>query len=158
MGLAENVLEELHSEGLSSFDLTQVFLSKESPASKHFWKTIDKYYFIPQLMRQQWGKEKVAAQLLPTSSLLKKKKKHRRPHKYAGSAHTQKNHQKRLQSLTLADAGGLCQLKLQAKAEVTSTPASRFLDLPWLWQKGLVQTSLAMVQSSFLLTVARKAS
>ena len=33
-----------------------------------------------------------------------------------------------------------------------------FLDLPWLWQKGLVQTSLMMVQSSFLLTVARKAS
>lgn len=40
-------------------------------------------------MRQRWGKQEVAAQLLPTSSLLQKKKKIR-PHKYAGSAHTQK--------------------------------------------------------------------
>lgn len=39
-------------------------------------------------MRQRWGKQEVAAQLLPTSSLLQKKKI--RPHKYAGSAHTQK--------------------------------------------------------------------
>lgn len=41
-------------------------------------------------MRQRWGKQEVAAQLFPTSSLLQKKKKKIRPHKYAGSAHTQK--------------------------------------------------------------------
>ena len=45
-------------------------------------------------MRQRWGKQEVAAQLLPTFSLLQKKTKNIRPHKYAGSAHTQKTPEK----------------------------------------------------------------
>ena len=155
--MAENVLEELHSEGLSSFDLTQDFLSEESPASRHFWTTINKNYFIPQLMRQRWGKQDVAPQLLPTSHPPQKKPK---GHTNMQAVHIHKKHQKRLQSLTLADTGGLCQQKLQAKAELTSATGFRVPGSSMALAEGTGSgfTSLAMAQSSFLLTVSRKAS
>ena len=156
--MAENVLEELHSEGLSSFDLTQDLLSEESPAPRHFWTTINKNYFIPQLMRQRWGKQDVAPHILPTSHPPQKKKP--KGHTNMQAVHIHKKHQKRLQSLTLADIGGLYQQKLQAKAELTTASGFRVSGSSMALAEGTGSgfTSLAMVQSSFLLTVSRKAS
>ena len=47
---------------------------------------------------------------------------HKEGHINMQAVHIHRKHQQRLQSLTLSDTGGLCQLKLQAKAELTSAP------------------------------------
>lgn len=109
-------------------------------------------------MRQRWGKQDVAPHILPTSHPPQKKKP--KGHTNMQAVHIHKKHQKRLQSLTLADIGGLYQQKLQAKAELTTASGFRVSGSSMALAEGTGSgfTSLAMVQSSFLLTVSRKAS
>ena len=53
------------------------------------------------------------------------------------AVHIHRKHQQRLQSLTLSDTGGLCQLKLQAKAELTSAPGFKISGSLGFWRSAI---------------------